>query len=173
MNKFDLDKNLNKGEVFQKVGEYIENQGLRVVQKDLERPWGGFFVLDESQIREFKNLFFDDIDLSEEQLSQKLSPKFLMVAPGQRLSWQYHFRRSELWKLISGVSGIARSAIDEQGEVMEMEMGKTVLLEKGERHRLVGLENWGIVAEIWMHSDPDHPSDETDIVRLQDDYSRK
>jgi len=173
MNKFDLDKNLNKEEVFQKVGEYIENQGLRVVQKDLGRPWGGFFVLDESQIREFKNLFFDDIDLSEEQLSQKLSPKFLMVAPGQRLSWQYHFRRSELWKLISGVSGIARSAIDDQGEVTEMEMGKTVLLEKGERHRLVGLENWGIVAEIWVHSDPDHPSDETDIVRLQDDYSRK
>ena len=173
MNKFDLDKNLNKEEVFQKVGEYIENQGLRVVQKDLEKPWGGFFVLDESQIREFKNLFFDDVDLSEEQLSQKLSPKFLMVAPGQRLSWQYHFRRSELWKLISGVSGIARSAIDDQGEVTEMEMGKTVLLEKGERHRLVGLENWGIVAEIWVHSDPDHPSDETDIVRLQDDYSRK
>lgn len=173
MHKIDLAKNLSKEDVFKKVGEFIENQGLRVVQKDLERPWGGFFVLDESQIREFKNLFFDDVELSDDQLSQKLSPKFLLVAPGQRLSWQYHFRRAELWKLIAGGSGIARSATDEQGEVEEMEMGKTVSLEKGERHRLIGLENWGIVAEIWMHSDPDHPSDESDIVRLQDDYSRK
>lgn len=173
MNQIDLTKNLSKEEVFQKVGEFIEIQGLTVVQKDLDRPWGGFFVLDESQIRKFKNLFFDDVELSEEQLNQKLSPKFLLVAPNQRLSWQYHFRRAELWKLISGVSGIARSTTDEQGQVLEMEMGKTVSLEKGERHRLVGLDNWGIVAEIWMHADPDHPSDESDIVRLQDDYSRK
>lgn len=173
MDIIDLAKNLSKEEVFQKVGEFIENQGLTVVQKDLERPWGGFFVLDESQILEFKNLFFVDVEFSEEQLSQKLSPKFLLVAPGQRLSWQYHFRRAELWKLIAGISGLVRSANDEQGEVIEMEMGKTVSLEKGERHRLVGLDNWGIVAEIWMHADPDHPSDESDIVRLQDDYSRK
>lgn len=173
MYKIELEKNLSKEKVFQKVGEFIENKGLRVVQKDLERPWGGFFVLDESQILEFKNLFFEDVELSDGQLSQKLSPKFLLVAPDQRLSWQYHFRRAELWKLIAGVSGIARSSTDEQGEVLKMEMGKTVSLEKGERHRLVGLDNWGIVAEIWMHADPDHPSDESDIVRLQDDYSRK
>ncbi len=173
MNKIDLSKDLRKEEVFKRVGEFIENQGLRVVYQDLERPWGGFFVLDESQIREFKNLFFEDVELSEEQLSEKLSPKFLLVAPGHRLSWQYHFRRAELWKLISGVSGIARGATDEQGEAVEMESGKTVFLEKGERHRLIGLDNWGIVAEIWMHADPNHPSDESDIVRLQDDYSRK
>lgn len=173
MDRIDFAKNLNKEEVFKRVGEFIENHGLKVVQKDLERPWGGFFVLDEAQILNFKNLFFGDVELSEEQLNQKLSPKFLIVAPGQRLSWQYHFRRSELWKLIAGVSGIARSATDEQGEVEHMKMGETVSLEKGERHRLVGLDNWGLVAEIWMHADPDHPSDESDIVRLQDDYSRK
>jgi hypothetical protein len=26
-------------------------------------------------------------------------------------------------------------------------------LQQGERHRLVGLEEWGVVAEIWQHTD--------------------
>jgi len=173
MDRIELTQNMSKEEVFQIVSDFIENHGLQIVQKDLERPWGGFFVLEESQILEFKNLFFWDVEFSEDQLNQKFSPKFLLVAPGHRLSWQYHRRRAELWQLIDGISGVMRSATDEQGEVLEMEVGKTVSLEKGERHRLVGLDNWGIVAEIWMHSDPDHPSDESDIVRLQDDYSRK
>jgi mannose-6-phosphate isomerase-like protein (cupin superfamily) len=166
-------QNLTKEEVFRQISQFIEKQGLTIVQQDLERPWGGFFVLDESQIRKFKDLFFADVDLTEEQFSQKLSPKFLLVAPGQRLSWQYHFRRAELWKLIGGESGIVRGATDEQGEVLPMNLGVTISLQKGERHRLVGLQNWGVVAEIWMHSDPENPSDESDIVRLQDDYSRK
>ena len=39
-------------------------------------------------------------------------------------------------------------------------------------HRLVGLSNWGIIAEIWQHTDPEKPSDEEDIVRVQDDFGR-
>jgi mannose-6-phosphate isomerase len=173
MTTLHLSKNQTKEEVFYEVGQFIQNQGLKIIHKDLGRPWGGFFVLGESQIRKFRDLFFDDVELTDKQYSQKLSPKFLLVAPGQRLSWQYHFRRAELWKLIVGESGIVRSVSDEQGEVLQMAPGQTVSLQKGERHRLVGLENWGVVAEIWMHSDPENPSDEEDIVRLQDDYSRK
>ena len=33
-------------------------------------------------------------------------------------------------------------------------------LEKGERHRLVGLSDWGKIAEIWQHTDPNNPSNE-------------
>jgi hypothetical protein len=29
-----------------------------------------------------------------------------------------------------------------------------------------------LVAEIWQHTDPGNPSNEDDIVRLADDYSR-
>ena len=47
-----------------------------------------------------------------------------------------------------------------------------VRLVKGERHRLIGLEDYGFVAEIWQHTDS-IPSDEEDIVRVQDDFSRK
>ncbi len=173
MNQLDINAQWSKSEVFEKVEGYLSQLGFDISSKDQNRPWGGFFVLDESQILEFKSRFFSEVDLSDEQLEQKLSPKFLLVAPGARLSWQYHFRRAELWKLIAGTSSIARSRSDEQGPVEEMTLGTVVSLDKGERHRLVGTDNWGVVAEIWMHSDPANPSDEDDIVRLQDDYSRK
>jgi quercetin dioxygenase-like cupin family protein len=57
----------------------------------------------------------------------------------------------------------------------EMEIlkeGDTITFKIEERHRLVGLSNFGVVAEIWIHTDLNNPSDEQDIVRLQDDYSR-
>lgn len=173
MDNLEIKAQLSKKEVFEKVEQYLTNLGFSVAAKDLNRPWGGFFVLDETQILEFKSKFFPEVELSAEQLKQKLSPKFLLVAPGARLSWQYHFRRAELWKLIAGESAISRSLTDEQASVEQMVPGTVVSLEKGERHRLIGADNWGVVAEIWMHSDPSSPSDEDDIVRLQDDYSRK
>ena len=40
------------------------------------------------------------------------------------------------------------------------------------RHRLIGLEDFGIVSDIWQHIDINNPSNEDDIVRLQDDYKR-
>jgi hypothetical protein len=45
-------------------------------------------------------------------------------------------------------------------------------LKQGERHRLIGLDGWGIVAEIWQHTNAQQPSDEDDIVRVQDDFGR-
>ena len=45
-----------------------------------------------------------------------------------------------------------------------------VQLKQGERHRLIGLDGWGIVAEIWRNTDIKNPSDENDIVRLKDDF---
>ena len=62
---------------------------------------------------------------------------------------------------------------DDKGALVSFEAGETIVLEKGERHRLIGLDNWGVVAEFWQHTDPDHLSDEDDIIRVQDDYSRK
>ncbi len=163
----------SKDEVFQKVFEFLDSEGFSIVSQDRERPWGGFFVIDEKQIRKFHDSFFPDVPFTEEQYSQKLSPKFLLVAPGARLSWQYHFRRAEIWILLFGEAGIVRSMTDEMGVEQDMVQNETVKLSQGERHRLFGKTNWGVVAEIWMHTEPSHPSDESDIVRLQDDYSRK
>lgn len=164
--------NLEKTEVFDLVEKFLNDLDLKIEGKDLNRPWGGFFVLEENHIRRFIELFFPSIRLSEEQFMQKLSPKFLIVAPGARLSWQYHHRRSELWNLVAGSASISRSLTDVPKPPKFLKQGEVVFLEKGERHRLIGTDSWGIIAEIWVHSDPIYPSDETDIVRLEDDYSR-
>ena len=67
----------------------------------------------------------------------------------------------------------ATVSYSDEGELVRFEAGETIVLEKGERHRLIGLEGWGAVAEFWQHTDPKYPSDEEDIVRVQDDYARK
>ena len=158
--------------IFLEAKKLIETQKLEVVDNDFNRPWGGFFVLDEEQAQEFADIYFDGLDVSGLRVAGKLSPKILLVKPGARLSWQYHHRRKETWRVVEGPVGIARSLTDEQGEIEVFEAGQTVVMEMGERHRLVGLDNWGVVAEFWQHTNPEHPSDEQDIVRVQDDYQR-
>jgi len=64
------------------------------------------------------------------------------------------------------------SNTDVENEVKTKHPGDVIRLEKGERHRLVGLDGWGVLAEIWQHTDADNPSDEDDIVRVQDDFGR-
>ena len=106
------------------------------------------------------------------KISEKLSPKILIVAPKMRLSWQYHFRRAEIWKAIGGEVSVATSKTDVESDQIELAFGDIIKLQQGERHRLIGKDNWGIVAEIWQHTDAKNPSDEDDIVRLQDDFGR-
>ena len=160
-------------ELYSSVSKKLSDQGLTVVAADKQRPWGGFFVIDEDQAQEFADIYFDGLDVSGLRVAGKLSPKILLVKPMARLSWQYHHRRAETWRIVEGPVGIVRSATDEEGELVRFEAGETIVLEKGERHRLIGLEDWGVVAEFWQHTDPNQPSDEEDIVRVQDDYSRK
>ena len=105
-------------------------------------------------------------------ISGKLSPKILLVAPQKRLSWQYHYRRAEIWKLIEGEAGVVTSDNDNEKDTRFLNIGDIVELKQGERHRLIGLNNWGVIAEIWRHTDKENPSDEDDIVRLQDDFGR-
>lgn len=50
--------------------------------------------------------------------------------------------------------------------------GDQLFLKQGERHRLVGLDDYCVVLEIWQHIDAKQPSDEEDIIRLQDDFGR-
>jgi mannose-6-phosphate isomerase len=161
-----------KDGVMSTVENYLLNLGFNVAAKDMKRPWGGFFVLDESQAKQFASLYFPGIDLSSLKISGKLSPKILMVESNKRLSWQYHFRRAEIWKLVAGVAGVVTSETDIEGPVHQLKVGEVIRLKQGQRHRLVGLEGWGMIAEIWQHTDSQNPSDEDDIVRVQDDFGR-
>ncbi|MBF9222121.1 cupin domain-containing protein [Hymenobacter ruricola] len=158
--------------LFQQVAAQLQQQGFTIAQQDPTRPWGGFFVIDESQAQQFADIYFDGLSVDHLRISGKLSPKVLLVAPQQRLSWQYHHRRAEIWQVVQGPVGVATSETDEQGEVKTHQVGERIVLRQGERHRLVGLKEWGVLAEIWQHTDADHPSDEDDIVRVQDDFGR-
>jgi mannose-6-phosphate isomerase len=162
----------NKSEVFADIQSFIDSKGFKVISKDHSRPWGGFFVLEESQAPEFIAEFFPHLSLEDFKGFEKLSPKILVVAPEKRLSWQYHHRRAEIWKLIGGVAGVVISDTDEETELQNLAIGDIVNLKCGERHRLVGTNGYGVVAEIWQHVNKNHPSDEDDIVRVQDDFGR-
>lgn len=169
-----FDSTTEKSEIFSQIASELTELGFKIDKQDETRPWGGFFVLDESQAPAFAGIYFPQLEISDIQITNKLSPKILVVAPHKRLSWQYHFRRAEIWKVIAGTTvGVKISDTDEQSEeVKVLESGSFIQLEKGERHRLIGLDTWGVVAEIWQHTDPENPSDEEDIVRLQDDFGR-
>ena len=162
---------MTKEKIFSDIQLYLDEANLSVSKIDIERPWGGFFVIEEKESEKFIEHFFPDLNKSE-LLKGKLSPKMLLVAPHKKLSWQYHYRRSEVWKLVKGEAAVVTSDTDIENETTFLKRGDTITLKKGERHRLVGLNEWGIVAEIWIHTDANHPSDEEDIVRLQDDFGR-
>ena len=158
--------------MYQKIKKEIESFGFSVVSHDFERPWGGFLVIKESQAQEFSNKFFKGLDVDTLKIGGKLSPKMLIIKPNARLSWQYHNRRAEIWQVFKGTAGIIRSDSDIEHEMKIYTEGDQIILQQGERHRLIGLDDYCVVAEIWQHTDADHPSDEDDIIRVQDDFGR-
>lgn len=170
--KLTLSENSDKKTTFQQVKQFLVNSGFTIETSDETRPWGGFFVIAENDSDHFIHTFFSDIPQAKKQSGQKVSPKILIVEGDKRLSWQYHFRRSEVWKVISGQAGVVISDTDEETPVQIRKEGEIVVLRQGQRHRLVGTGSWTVLAEIWQHSDPKNPSTEEDIVRLADDFGR-
>ncbi len=158
--------------IFLEMEQLLVVHQLKIVSRDLQRPWGGFYVIDETLAQNFSNVFFNSLDVSTLEITGKLSPKLLMVKPNTRLSWQYHHRRSEIWSVIKGSAGVVRSETDKEGELTILNTNNQITLKQGERHRLVGLNDWAVIAEIWQHTDANNPSNEDDIVRVQDDFGR-
>jgi mannose-6-phosphate isomerase len=158
--------------IFNTISNFLEEKNLVVHSKDDQRPWGGFFVIEETDADKFIKAFFPHLTNKALSITGKLSPKILIVAPDKRLSWQYHHRRAEIWKLIAGDAAVMVSDNDEETEIINLTKGDIIELKQGERHRLIGTNNWGIIAEIWRHTDAQNPSDENDIVRVQDDFGR-
>ena len=108
-----------------------------------ERPWGRFFVIhDES--------------------NYKL--KRIEIEPGERLSYQYHNKRSEAWTIVDG-----NGLITLNGEDSEYSKGETVLIPQGVKHRI---ENKGQKKLILIEVQTGTYFGEDDIVRIEDDYNR-
>jgi len=160
------------GENFLSIRNEIESFGYQIISEDLNRPWGGFLVIDEDQSQKFSNQFFDGLKIESLQITERLSPKILIINPNSKLSWQYHIRRAEIWSIYKGPVGIIRSKNNFQNNMEIIDSGNQIKIKQGERHRIVGLKNSAIIAEIWQHTDFKNPSDENDIIRLEDDFER-
>ncbi len=162
----------DRKELIRHTDRLVEKLGLKIIETELDRPYGLSYRFDLSDAEKFIDYYFSDIKHTFSTL-ENISPKFLVLMPGSCFSWQYHNKRKEIWRIIEGPMAIKVSDTDEQPEEhIILPIGDIVQFEVGQRHRLYGLDDWGIVAEVWQHLDPNDLSDETDIVRLQDDYGR-
>ena len=108
------------------------------------RPWGTF-----------ENL------LDEETCKVKQ----IIVRPNQALSYQYHYKRSEVWTIIKG-TGIF--TID--GEERYAGPGKVFIIPALAKHRI---KNTGEKELMFIEVQHGSYFGEDDIVRLADDYNRR
>jgi len=109
-----------------------------------ERPWGMFENLLEEEYCKVKRI---------------------TVYPGQRLSYQYHFKRSEVWTIVQG-----NALITLDGVVMRYKTGETVIIPAGMKHRI---ENDTEEPVIFVEVQHGEYFGEDDIVRISDDYDRE
>jgi mannose-6-phosphate isomerase len=107
------------------------------------RPWGGFLVLEDHSTHKVKRIW---------------------VHPGQRLSYQKHFRRSEHWVIVEG-----RARITLDGKEISLGHGESVEIPLEAAHRI---ENIGDTELTFIEVQTGDYFGEDDIVRLEDDYGR-
>ena len=107
------------------------------------RPWGHFEVLAEGP---------------------NCKVKRLVVKPGKRISYQYHKHRLEHWVIVQGSGNFILNAINKY-----VFTGDTMQINIGDYHRIhnIGAEDL-IIIETQLGK-----CDESDIVRIEDDYNRK
>lgn len=108
------------------------------------RPWGIYEVLLDSP--EYK-------------------VKRISVNPGQKLSYQYHYKRREQWTVVKGTLTIILD-----GEKVFRETGESIKIPLGAKHRA-----WNETDEIVQFIEVQTGTyfGEDDIVRIEDDYNRE
>ena len=114
--------------------EYLEKE---------ERPWGRYYVIHDQENYKIKRI---------------------EVEPGQRLSYQFHEKRSETWVIVKGKGMVI---IDEKQQ--NISEGETILIPKKSRHRI---ENISDNQLVFIEVQTGTYFGEDDIVRLSDDYNR-
>jgi mannose-6-phosphate isomerase-like protein (cupin superfamily) len=108
-----------------------------------DRPWGSFTVLSDAADSKVKRI---------------------VVAPGQRLSYQRHALRSEHWFVLSG-----RAVVTLDGVEREVGAGQAVDVPVGTAHRIA---NPGAEPVVFVEVQHGSYFGEDDIERLDDDYGR-
>ena len=111
--------------------------------KITHRPWGYYKILADTD---------------------KYKVKEIVVYPGKRLSYQYHFKRSEHWTVIEGTLTVVLN--DKQ---IEKYPGQDIFIDVKDKHRACNFSDKNVTfVEVQTGS----YFGEDDIVRIQDDYGR-
>jgi mannose-6-phosphate isomerase len=90
--------------------------------------------------------------------------KKIVIHPNQSPSYQYHFKRSEIWILVKGNGKVK---IDD--EIFHYKKGDVVFIEKESKHQIT---NTGDEDLIFIEVQLGEYFGEDDIVRLEDNYGR-
>ena len=112
-------------------------------QQALDTPWGRWEVLLEAADCKVKRI---------------------IVASGQRLSYQKHFKRQETWVVVNGVATVTINGI-----ISEYHPGQVVQIPLEAAHRVA---NTGTNPLIFIEVQRGTYFGEDDIIRLEDDYGR-
>jgi len=162
-------------DITRSIAAILNDAGYTIVEINDTKPWGAYIRIANSEADRFLEDFFDGLSPTEARLGNndaELSPKILIVSPGQRLSWQYHERRAERWTFLTS-GKYMKSSTDTESDVYTANKGEVVQFSTSERHRLIGNnDTFVLVAEIWQHTDKSQLSNEDDVIRLSDDYIR-
>ena len=150
--------------------------GLQLAEVNDVKPWGGYLRFTQQSLGPFLTAYWLDVKLDLPPGKASVDPKILLVAPGKMLSLQWHERRGEIWRVLDGPVRITLGddwdGLKDASSHRDYATGEVVVIPAGKWHRLIGLEGWGRVAEIWRHEDSAHPSEEKDIHREHDLYDR-
>ena len=112
-------------------------------QDESIRPWGNYEILLDADYCKVKRIF---------------------VKPGQRLSYQYHHKRTEHWVIVQGDAIVT---LDDKEHIFTE--GMVVEIPVTTKHRV---ENKFDKNLIFIETQTGTYFGEDDIVRLDDDYGR-
>ena len=108
-----------------------------------ERPWGKYQILYEDETCKIKKI---------------------TVHPKQKLSYQLHKQRRELWTVVEG-----RGVATLEGLTTNLFPGKSISIPKETKHRIQNDEDQNL---IFIEIQTGTYFGEDDIVRFEDDYGR-
>ena len=97
--------------------------------------------------------------------SDNCKVKKLIIKPKQKLSYQYHYKRAEVWTIVKGLATII---LDD--EKVFRKYGETIRIPKGAKHRIINEDEFEQLEIIEVQHGTYFGED--DIIRIKDKYNR-
>ncbi len=115
------------------------------------RPWGVYYVLEDKPNYKVKKI---------------------VVNPSHRLSLQSHKHRSEHWVVVSGTATVEIHNHDKHDSewIFDVHPNESCFIKIDTKHRMA---NYGKIPLVLVEVQVGEYTGEDDIIRYEDDYSRK